>query len=136
MSQDPPNDAADETRDVPTRHDHAEADRKAAEGAQRGRHELPPDRPRPEIGSVQRTGLSGLLRGGRSRLLFGTLAVLLCLVLGGAIGNLIDRLRLGQVVDFIAVHWGPHYFPFFNVADSAITVGAALLLLDAWLKGR
>ena len=54
MSQDPPNDAADESRDVPTRHGHAEADRKATEGAQRGRHELPPDRPRPEIGSVQR----------------------------------------------------------------------------------
>jgi uncharacterized protein YlxW (UPF0749 family) len=99
VSQDPPNDAADERRDVPTRHDHAEADRKAAEGAQRGRHELPPDRPRPEIGSVQRTGLSGLLRGGRSRLLFGTLAVLLCLVLGLAIVTQVRQTKSGDSLD-------------------------------------
>jgi signal peptidase II len=58
------------------------------------------------------------------------------LILGGALGNLIDRLRLGYVVDFVSVHWGPHYFPAFNVADSGITVGAALLLLDAWLEPR
>ena len=58
------------------------------------------------------------------------------LILGGAIGNLIDRLRLGHVVDFVSAHWGVHYFPAFNVADSAITVGAALLLLDAWLEAR
>ena len=58
----------------------------------------------------------------------------LALVLGGALGNVIDRLRLGHVVDFIHVHWDQHYFPAFNVADSAITVGAALLLLDAWLE--
>jgi len=68
----------------------------------------------------------------RARLLAGGLA----LILGGAVGNLIDRLRLGHVVDFIAVHWGPHYFPAFNVADSAITIGACLLLLDAWLEPR
>lgn len=54
----------------------------------------------------------------------------LCLVLGGAIGNLIDRLMHGYVVDYIAVHWGPHYFPAFNVADSAITLGAGCLLID------
>jgi signal peptidase II len=60
----------------------------------------------------------------------------LALILGGAIGNLVDRLRLGQVVDFIAAHWGTHYFPAFNVADSAITIGACLLLLDAWLEPR
>jgi uncharacterized protein YlxW (UPF0749 family) len=99
VSQDPPNDAADERRDVPTRHGDAEADRKAAEGAQRGRHELPPDRPRPEIGSVQRTGLSGLLRGGRSRLLFGTLAVLLCLVLGLAIVTQVRQTKSGDSLD-------------------------------------
>ncbi|HEX4050316.1 MAG TPA: signal peptidase II [Steroidobacteraceae bacterium] len=58
------------------------------------------------------------------------------LVLGGAIGNLIDRLRLGRVVDFVAVHWGPHYFPTFNLADSAITVGVILWLADAWLEAR
>jgi signal peptidase II len=58
------------------------------------------------------------------------------LVLGGAVGNLIDRLRLGHVVDFVNAHWGVHYFPTFNVADSAITIGAGLLLLDAWLEAR
>lgn len=60
------------------------------------------------------------------RLLLASLA----LILGGAIGNLIDRMRFGHVVDFISVHWDIHYFPAFNVADSAITIGAALLLLD------
>ncbi|MGH8148375.1 MAG: signal peptidase II [Steroidobacteraceae bacterium] len=59
------------------------------------------------------------------------LAVALSLVLGGAIGNLIDRLRLGQVIDFVVVHWKDAYFPAFNIADSAITVGAILYLLDA-----
>ena len=58
------------------------------------------------------------------------------LVLGGALGNLIDRLRLGQVVDFVAAHWGPHYFPIFNLADSAITVGVILWLLDGLLEER
>jgi len=58
------------------------------------------------------------------------------LVLGGAIGNLIDRIRLGAVVDFIHFHWGHAYFPAFNVADSAITVGAACLLLDALLESN
>lgn len=58
------------------------------------------------------------------------------LILGGALGNLIDRLRLGHVVDFVSAHWGVHYFPAFNVADSAITIGAGLLLLDAWLEAR
>jgi signal peptidase II len=60
----------------------------------------------------------------------------LALVLGGAVGNVIDRIRLGHVVDFIHFHWDRAYFPAFNVADSAITVGAAFLLLDALLEGR
>ena len=60
------------------------------------------------------------------------LSCALALILGGAVGNLIDRLRFGHVVDFIHVHWGEAYFPAFNMADSAITVGAALLLIDAW----
>lgn len=54
----------------------------------------------------------------------------LALVLGGAIGNLWDRLAYGHVVDFIDFHWQQWHFPAFNVADSAITVGAALLILD------
>lgn len=59
------------------------------------------------------------------------LAAGLSLILGGAVGNLIDRLRLGQVIDFIVVHWKGAYFPAFNAADSAITVGAILFLIDA-----
>ncbi len=59
------------------------------------------------------------------------LAVALALVLGGALGNLIDRVLLGHVVDFILVHWrNQWYFPAFNLADSAITVGAVMLALD------
>jgi len=61
------------------------------------------------------------------------MAAALALILAGAVGNVIDRLRLGYVIDFVQVHWGEHYFPAFNVADSAITVGAGLLLLDALL---
>jgi signal peptidase II len=60
------------------------------------------------------------------------LACAVALILAGALGNVFDRLRLGYVIDFIYAHWNTHYFPAFNVADSAITVGAALLLLDAW----
>ena len=67
----------------------------------------------------------------------GLLSPGLALVMGGALGNVIDRIRLGYVVDFIHVHWQEAYFPAFNVADSAITVGAALLLLDALVdQGR
>jgi signal peptidase II len=72
----------------------------------------------------------------RARRVHGLLACGLALVLGGAVGNLIDRVRLGHVIDFIHFHWDRAYFPAFNVADSAITVGAACLLLDALLEGR
>jgi signal peptidase II len=64
------------------------------------------------------------------------LALGLSFILAGAVGNLIDRLRLGHVIDFIEAHWKDASFPAFNVADSAITVGAALIVLDAWLEGR
>jgi signal peptidase II len=57
-------------------------------------------------------------------------------ILGGAIGNVVDRLLHGYVVDFIQVHWRGWYFPAFNVADSAITVGAAFLILDELLRVR
>ena len=66
----------------------------------------------------------------------GLIACGLALIVGGALGNLLDRVRLGHVIDFIYPHWGMHYFPAFNVADSAITVGAGLLLLDAWREAR
>jgi signal peptidase II len=60
----------------------------------------------------------------------------LSLVLGGAIGNLIDRIRLGYVTDFIQVWFGTWAFPSFNVADAAISVGAALLVIDALFLSR
>jgi signal peptidase II len=60
------------------------------------------------------------------------LAIGLSLVLGGALGNVIDRVMHGYVVDFIYFHWNDWYFPAFNIADSAISVGAACLLLDAF----
>ena len=73
------------------------------------------------------------LSGRKQRLL----CLSLTLIMGGAIGNLIDRLRIGHVVDFVLAHWHSVYFPFaFNVADSAITVGAGLLLIDALLESR
>ncbi len=63
------------------------------------------------------------------------LALALTLVLGGALGNVIDRLRFGAVVDFIQWHVAGYYWPAFNLADSAICLGAALLLLDQ-LRGK
>jgi signal peptidase II len=60
----------------------------------------------------------------------------LALILGGALGNVIDRLLHGYVVDFIQVHYKTSYFPSFNVADSAITIGAALLILDELRRVR
>ena len=53
----------------------------------------------------------------------------MALILGGALGNLVDRLRTGQVIDFINVGIGPHRWPVFNVADSAVTVGVIWLAL-------
>jgi signal peptidase II len=59
------------------------------------------------------------------------LLVALTLVLGGAIGNVIDRLIHGKVVDFILLYWKDWYYPAFNIADSAITIGAILLIWDS-----
>ena len=58
------------------------------------------------------------------------MAASLALILGGALGNLWDRLLMGHVIDFISLHYASYYFPTFNVADSAITVGAGLMILD------
>ena len=66
----------------------------------------------------------------------GLLAAGLALVLGGAIGNVIDRILWGHVVDFIRVHYQDWYFPAFNAADSAISIGVGLLLLDSLLDYR
>ena len=60
----------------------------------------------------------------------------LALVLGGAIGNLYDRITLGYVVDFLNFHLNNHYWPAFNVADSAICVGVGLLLLDSFKASK
>ena len=60
----------------------------------------------------------------------------LALIFSGAVGNLIDRIRLGEVIDFIDVHWYRHHWPAFNIADSAITIGVGLMLLDLWLEER
>jgi signal peptidase II len=73
-----------------------------------------------------------LLRHGGQRMFSAALA----LILGGALGNVIDRILHGHVIDFIQVHWGGAYFPSFNVADSAITIGAGLLILDEILRAR
>jgi signal peptidase II len=56
--------------------------------------------------------------------------------MGGALGNVIDRVLLGHVVDFIRVHYQAWYFPAFNLADSAITIGAGLLILDTFLQPK
>lgn len=60
------------------------------------------------------------------------LGVGLALVLGGALGNLYDRVVLGHVVDFISFHWNDWYFPAFNIADSAISAGAVALIIDSF----
>jgi signal peptidase II len=59
------------------------------------------------------------------------MAIALCLILGGAIGNVVDRIMLGFVVDFIEIYYGDWSWPAFNVADSAITVGASMAVIDA-----
>lgn len=60
----------------------------------------------------------------------------LACILGGAVGNVIDRVRYGYVVDFLDFYWGTWHFPAFNIADSAISVGAACLILDELLRVR
>jgi signal peptidase II len=59
------------------------------------------------------------------------LRIALALIAGGAVGNLIDRVRLGYVTDFVHIYWRDHQWPDFNLADSAISIGIVLLLLDA-----
>ncbi len=73
-----------------------------------------------------------LLRRGGSRMYLCGLA----LILGGALGNVYDRMTVGMVVDFLLFHWREWSYPAFNVADSAITVGAALLILDSFRQRR
>ena len=71
-----------------------------------------------------------------SRAASSFLSVAIGLIIGGAVGNVIDRLRLGAVVDFLDVHLGPLHWPAFNLADSAICIGVAAMLLESLLLRR
>ncbi len=84
------------------------------------------------IACVAATVIVVLLRRGGTRMYSAGLA----LILGGAIGNLIDRVLLGKVVDFLLFHYAEWAYPAFNVADSAITIGAALLIVDSFRRPR
>ena len=70
----------------------------------------------------------------KSSVAWTRLQVGLSLILGGALGNLVDRVRFGSVTDFLDFYVGSHRWPAFNVADSAITIGVCLLALDIWRK--
>ena len=85
------------------------------------------------IGVAATVVIVWLLRSHAGQKLF---SFALACILGGAIGNVVDRLLHGYVVDFLQFHWHGWYFPAFNVADSAITVGAACLILDELLRVR
>lgn len=85
------------------------------------------------IGSVAAIFIVWLLARHGSQRLF---AFSLALILGGAIGNVIDRILRGHVVDFIALYWQRFHWPAFNIADSAITVGAVLLIVDELRRVR
>jgi signal peptidase II len=63
-------------------------------------------------------------------------AVSLSLIIGGALGNVIDRILFGHVIDFLLVHYQQHYWPAFNIADSAITLGVGIMLYDALVLAK
>ena len=83
------------------------------------------------IGVLASALMIWMLRSHPGQKLFG---FAISFILGGAIGNVIDRLVHGYVVDFLDFHWAGWHFPAFNAADSAITLGAACLLLDELLR--
>jgi signal peptidase II len=85
------------------------------------------------IGVVAAIVIVWLLRSYAGQKLF---AFALASILGGAVGNVIDRVLHGYVIDFLDFYWGSWHFPAFNVADSAITLGAACLILDELLRVR
>ena len=85
------------------------------------------------IGVVATLFILYLLRSHAGQKLF---SFALACILGGAVGNVIDRMLHGYVVDFLQFHWRGWYFPAFNVADAGITIGAACLVLDELLRVR
>ena len=85
------------------------------------------------IGVVATLFMLWMLRSHAGQTLF---CLAISLILGGAVGNVIDRLLHGYVVDFLDFFWGRWHFPAFNMADSAITLGAGLLILDEILRVR
>ena len=85
------------------------------------------------VGAVATIFILWMLRSHHGQKLF---AFALACILGGAIGNVIDRLIHGYVVDFLDFYYGTWHFPAFNVADSAITIGAVCLILDEILRVR
>jgi len=64
------------------------------------------------------------------------LAYALAFILGGALGNLVDRALQGYVVDFLVLHYETYYFPAFNIADTSISIGAGLLIIDMFRQGK
>lgn len=91
--------------------------------------------PSPGLGTVTLAAFSAVAIGiiiwvwVRNRTAPGLFVCCLALILGGAVGNLIDRIRLGEVIDFVDVYWRGHHWPAFNAADSAITIGVGLLII-------
>ncbi len=85
------------------------------------------------VGVVATVFIVWMLRSHAGQKLF---AFALACILGGAVGNVVDRLLHGYVVDFLDFHWGGFHFPAFNIADSGITIGAACLILDEILRVR
>ncbi len=85
------------------------------------------------LGIVAALFMVWMLRAHTGQRLFCTA---ISFILGGAVGNVIDRLLHGYVVDFLDFYWGRWHFPAFNLADSAITLGAILLILDELLRVR
>ncbi len=83
------------------------------------------------IGFVAAAVIIWMLRSHPGQKLF---SFALACILGGAIGNVVDRMAHGYVIDFLDFHWGGMHFPAFNVADSAITLGAICLILDELLR--
>ena len=83
------------------------------------------------IAAIASVWITWLLRKHEQEKLF---CFALSLILGGALGNLIDRAAYGYVVDFLDFYWNTYHFPAFNIADSAVTCGAGLLLWESFIK--